>query len=67
MYRMYAEKMGWKIEMITRNETELGGFKELSFTVEGKGPTPASSSSRASTGSSGSPRPRPRAGCIPPP
>ena len=37
MYRMYAEKMGWKIEMITRNETELGGFKELSFTVEGKG------------------------------
>ena len=37
MYRMYAEKMGWKIEMITQNATELGGFKELSFTVEGKG------------------------------
>lgn len=37
MYTMYAEKQGWKIEIINANETELGGFKEISFTVEGNG------------------------------
>ena len=37
MYRMYAEKMGWKLEMVSQNQTELGGYKELSFLVEGKG------------------------------
>ena len=37
MYRMYAEKMGWKLEMVSENPTELGGFKELSFMIEGRG------------------------------
>ena len=37
MYRMYAEKMGWKLEMVSQSPTELGGYKELSFMIEGKG------------------------------
>ena len=36
MYSMYAERMGWKVEVNSANETELGGVKELSFTVEGQ-------------------------------
>ena len=34
---MYAEAHGFKTEIINANETELGGFKEISFTVEGEG------------------------------
>lgn len=37
MYSMYAEKQNWKIEVIDENETELGGFKEISFTIIGEG------------------------------
>lgn len=37
MYSMYAEKRGWKIDVVNRNETELGGVKECSFLVEGTG------------------------------
>ncbi len=37
MYSMYAEAKGFKTELINANETELGGFKEISFTVEGDG------------------------------
>ena len=37
MYSMYAEAMRWKIELLSANETELGGFKEVSFSVEGEG------------------------------
>ncbi|MFI3326360.1 MAG: peptide chain release factor 1 [Clostridia bacterium] len=37
MYSMYAEKQGWKTEVMSINETELGGLKEISFTVEGEG------------------------------
>ena len=36
MYSMYAERMGWRVEINSINETELGGVKELSFTVEGE-------------------------------
>lgn len=35
MYRMYAEARGWKTEGLNANETELGGFKEVSFLIEG--------------------------------
>ena len=35
MYSMYAEKKGWKTELINANETELGGFKEVSFMING--------------------------------
>lgn len=37
MYCMYAEHRGWKIEVNSVNQTELGGIKEMSFTVEGVG------------------------------
>ena len=37
MYSMYAESRHWKIEILNANETELGGFKEISFSVEGEG------------------------------
>jgi len=35
MYIRYAEKRGWKVEMLGSNETGVGGFKEVSFSVEG--------------------------------
>lgn len=37
MYSMYAESRRWKTEIVNLNETELGGFKEVSFVVEGDG------------------------------
>lgn len=37
MYTMYADSMRWKHEIIDANETELGGFKEVSFIIEGEG------------------------------
>lgn len=37
MYSMYAESKRWKIEVLSANETELGGIKEISFLVEGEG------------------------------
>ena len=37
MYTMYAESKKWKIDVVNRNETELGGIKECSFLVEGDG------------------------------
>ena len=37
MYTMYAESKGFKTSVMTSNVTELGGFKEISFTVEGDG------------------------------
>lgn len=37
MYTMYAETKGWKIEVLNANETELGGYKEISFSISGEG------------------------------
>ncbi len=37
MYTMYAESKGWKMEVLNANETELGGFKEISFSIDGEG------------------------------
>ncbi len=37
MYGMYADRMGYKIEPLNVNETELGGIKEISFMVIGEG------------------------------
>ena len=36
-YSMYAEKKGYKVEIVNANETELGGYKEISFMIEGEG------------------------------
>lgn len=37
MYTMYAESKGFKTEVLSVNETELGGIKEIEFSVEGDG------------------------------
>ncbi len=37
MYSMYAQSQGWKIDIISSNPTELGGYKEICFLMEGEG------------------------------
>jgi len=37
MYAYYAEKRGWKIEIMDSHPTDLGGYKEIIFSVIGKG------------------------------
>lgn len=37
MYSRYAEKRGWSVEIISQNETGIGGYKEIIFMVKGKG------------------------------
>jgi peptide chain release factor 1 len=36
MYSHYAEKVGWKIDIMSSNETGLGGYKEIVFSISGK-------------------------------
>jgi peptide chain release factor 1 len=38
MYQRYAERSGWKVEVIDSHESDLGGFKEIVFAVHGTGP-----------------------------
>src|SRR5699024_9371918 len=37
MYTMYAARRGWRCETVSANETELGGLKEIVFSIEGSG------------------------------
>jgi peptide chain release factor 1 len=37
MYTRYAESQGWKTEVLSAHPTDIGGFKEIVFVVEGKG------------------------------
>ena len=37
MYSMYAESMHWKVEMLSSNPTDIGGYKEVSFAINGAG------------------------------
>ena len=37
MYMMYAESRRWKFEIVSANETGLGGYKEVSFEIQGEG------------------------------
>lgn len=37
MYSMYAETKHWKIDVLNENETGLGGYKEITFMITGKG------------------------------
>jgi peptide chain release factor 1 len=37
MYQRYAEKRGWKIEIIDMTESDLGGYKDISMAVKSKG------------------------------
>lgn len=36
MYLKFAERKGWKVEIADTNETDLGGFKEVTCTIDGK-------------------------------
>jgi len=35
MYTRYAERMGWKVEIMSANEAELGGYKEVVLRIDG--------------------------------
>ena len=37
MYSRYAERNGWRVEVMSANETDVGGFKEIIFLIEGRG------------------------------
>lgn len=37
MYTRYAERQGWKIEMMSSNATDIGGYKEVIFEIDGRG------------------------------
>lgn len=37
MYSMYAENHRWKIDILNSNATDIGGYKEISFSIEGQG------------------------------
>ncbi len=37
MYTMYAESRRWHVDIVNLNETEIGGYKEVSFMIEGNG------------------------------
>jgi peptide chain release factor 1 len=37
MYTRYAERMGWRAELLSSNETGIGGFKEVILSVKGRG------------------------------
>ncbi|MCD8047508.1 MAG: peptide chain release factor 1 [Clostridiales bacterium] len=37
MYAMYADRKGWQLQVVSANETELGGIRELIFTIETPG------------------------------
>ena len=37
MYSMYCDRKHWKLKVLNENPTELGGYKEISFMIKGKG------------------------------
>ncbi len=37
MYSRYADRLGWKVEVLETSETELGGYREIVFSVSGEG------------------------------
>lgn len=37
MYTRYAERQGWKVEVLSSNPTDIGGYKEVIFEINGKG------------------------------
>jgi len=39
MYTRYAENQGWKVEVMSSNASEMGGYKEVIARIDGDGPT----------------------------
>ncbi len=37
MYRLFAENQGWKVDVLSSNPTEIGGYKEVIFLISGEG------------------------------
>jgi len=37
LYNRYAERKGWKVELLSAHETGVGGFKEVAFMIKGRG------------------------------
>ena len=37
LYNRFAERQGWKVELLSQHETGVGGIKEVSFKINGKG------------------------------
>ncbi|MFN3885080.1 MAG: PCRF domain-containing protein, partial [Rhodocyclaceae bacterium] len=37
MYARYAERQGWKVEVVSKNESDLGGYREIIARIEGSG------------------------------
>jgi peptide chain release factor 1 len=64
MYTRYAERQGWRVEIISASDSELGGYKEAIVRVAGNGAT-SSSSSPAATGCSACRPPKPRGASTP--
>ena len=73
MYTRYAERRGWKTEILDATESDLGGYKRVTVAVKAQGRprsrarrrTGCSSSRAACTASSGCRSPSRRAGCTP--
>lgn len=61
MYSMYAERKGWKTEIMNENPTELGGYKEISFMIEARALIRGSNLRAAFTAFSACQKPRARA------
>ncbi len=68
MYTRYAANEGWKVEVMSANESELGGYKEIVLRIEGRQRLRrAASSNRAATACSACPPPKRRAASTPAP
>ena len=67
MYSRYAERQGWRVEILSESPGEHGGYKEVISRVEGETFSRSSSSSLAPTESSAFRKPNPRGVSIPPP
>lgn len=67
MYTRYAANVGWKVEVVSENAAELGGYKEIVLRIEGTTYTARSSSNPAATACSACPPPRRRAASTPAP
>ena len=67
MYTRYAANVGWKVEVMSANENEIGGYKEVVLRIEGDNVHGALRLSPAATASSVCLPPKPRAASTPAP